>query len=206
MSKELLNKYPEITEYTTIWNDTLRDGKSQLVNTNKLVRNYSGCTGLKTGSTSLALYNLSASATRNNLSLIAVIMKAPTSAERFSNASKLLDYGFNNFEYVSFGKSNEVIQSVQVNKGTSSNVNAVLETDVGKLLSKGTNTNVDKTITLSDTINAPIKKGDIIGSVSFSLNDETIATANLIADSNIDKLNIFYMSKSVISNWFNLLR
>mgnify|MGYP000973683314 CR=1 FL=1 len=92
MSRELLTKHPQITNYTTIWTDSLRDGKSALSNTNKLVRNYSGCTGLKTGSTSKALFNLSASATRNDLSLISVIMKAPTSALRFSNAIKLLDY------------------------------------------------------------------------------------------------------------------
>ena len=83
MSKELLNKYPEITKYTTIYMDSLRDGKSSLVNTNKLVRTYNGCTGLKTGSTSQALFNLSATATRDGLSLIAVIMKGPTSVIRF---------------------------------------------------------------------------------------------------------------------------
>ena len=77
MSRELLTKYPQVTKYTTIYMDSLRDGKSQLVNTNKLIRTYKGATGLKTGSTSLALYNLSASATRDDLSLIAVIMKAP---------------------------------------------------------------------------------------------------------------------------------
>ena len=99
MSRELLMNHPAIINYSTIWTDTLRDGKSALSNTNKLVRNYSGCTGLKTGSTSLALFNLSASATRNGLSLIAVIMKAPTSALRFSNASTLLDYGFNTYSY-----------------------------------------------------------------------------------------------------------
>lgn len=104
MSRELLKNHPDITKYTTIWMDSLRDGKSELVNTNKLLRNYSGATGLKTGSTSLALYNLSASATRNNLSLIAVIMKAPTSAIRFSEAKKLLDYGFNTYEYKELGK------------------------------------------------------------------------------------------------------
>lgn len=102
MSRELLLNHPSITNYTTIWMDTLRDGKSSLTNTNKLVRNYKGCTGLKTGSTSLALYNLSASATRDNLSLIAVIMNAPTSAIRFSMATKLLDYGFSNYNYKQF--------------------------------------------------------------------------------------------------------
>ena len=105
MSAELLNKYPEVTKYTTIWMDSLRDGKSELVNTNKLVRNYQGCTGLKTGSTSGALFNLSASATRDGLSLIAVIMKAPTSNIRFNNATSLLNYGFTNFEFVSLAKA-----------------------------------------------------------------------------------------------------
>ena len=94
MSKELLNNHPDITKYTTIWMDSLRGGKSELVNTNKLIRNYKGTTGLKTGSTSTALYNLSASATRGDLSLIAVIMKAPSTNVRFNEAKKLLDYRF----------------------------------------------------------------------------------------------------------------
>lgn len=108
MSRELLTKHPNITNYTTIWMDTLRYGKTQLSNTNKLIKNYSGATGLKTGSTSLALYNLSASATRNNLSLIAVVMKAPSTKIRFAEAEKLLDYGFNTFSYQSFRKKTEI--------------------------------------------------------------------------------------------------
>ena len=93
MSRELMINHPKITDYTTIWMDSLRDGKSELVNTNKLIRNYTGATGLKTGSTSVALYNLSATATRNDLSLIAVVMKAPSTKVRFAEAQKLLDYG-----------------------------------------------------------------------------------------------------------------
>ena len=89
MSRELLKNHPSITKYTTIWMDSLRDGKSVLTNTNKLIRNYKGATGLKTGSTGLALYNLSASATRDNLSLITVIMRAPSTKVRFSDAQKL---------------------------------------------------------------------------------------------------------------------
>ena len=102
MSRELLTKHPDITKYTTIWMDTLRDGKSQLVNTNKLIKTYKGITGLKTGSTGLALYNLSASATRDNLSLIAVIMHSPSTTTRFAESRKLVDYGFANFSSVSF--------------------------------------------------------------------------------------------------------
>ena len=110
MSKELLTNYPEITEYTTTWMDSLRDGKSELVNTNKLIRTYEGATGLKTGSTSLALYNLSARATRNDLSLIAVVMRAPTPKTRFNEAKLLLDYGFNTYIYKTLNNKNDFYQ------------------------------------------------------------------------------------------------
>ena len=129
MSKELLNNHPTILKYTTIWMDSLRDGKSQLVNTNKLIRNYKGATGLKTGSTSVALYNLSASATRDNLSLIAVIMKAPSTKVRFAEAQKLLDYGFNNYEYKELAKKGDVLKTVSVTKGVKETAELVIESD-----------------------------------------------------------------------------
>ena len=110
MSRELLNNHPSITNYTTIYMDSLRGGETGLVNTNKLVRNYQGCTGLKTGSTSLALFNLSASATRNDLSLIAVIMHSPSTDIRFGEAQKLLNYGFSNFTNIKFGTKDDVVR------------------------------------------------------------------------------------------------
>ncbi len=206
MSRELLNKYPEITKYTTIWTDSLRDGKSVLVNTNKLIRNYNGCTGLKTGSTSQALFNLSASATRDGLSLIAVIMKAPTSAIRFSNATNLLNYGFTNFEFISLAKKGDPVQTVNIDKGTESEVNAIFERDVGTLISKGNSINIDKKIDLPTTIQAPINQGDIIGKVTFSLNDNILETSNLISNNTIKKIDIFSMIGFMINKWFNLLR
>ncbi len=206
MSKELLNRFPEITEYTTIWSDSLRNGQSELINTNKLVRFYNGCTGLKTGSTSLALFNLSASATRDGLSLIAVVMKAPTSAIRFSTASSLLDYGFSNFEYHSLANKGDVVQSVNINKSVTHSINAVFENSSGTLISKGNNINIDKSITLNENLSAPVCKGDVIGSVSFTLNGETISSVNLIAESDAQKLNLLSMNKSVFANWFSLLR
>ena len=159
MSRELLNQHPSVTKYTTIWMDTLRDGKSQLSNTNKLIKNYKGATGLKTGSTSLALYNLSASATCDNLSLIAVIMKAPSTKIRFESATKLLDYGFNTFSYKEFGKKDDLIGSVTVNKGVKNNVEAVLKENSGTLLAKGTDKNIEQKLNLENTISAPVKKG-----------------------------------------------
>ena len=134
-------------------------GKSQLANTNKLIKTYDGITGLKTGSTSLALYNLSASATRNDLSLIAVIMKAPSTKVRFAEAKKLLDYGFNNFSFKQFGKKDEVIKSVTVDKGISNSVEAVLKDDCGTLIEKGNDKNIEQTLNLEDNFSAPIKAG-----------------------------------------------
>ncbi len=206
MSRELLMNHPSITKYTTIWMDSLRDGKSSLVNTNKLVRNYNGCTGLKTGSTSIALYNLSASATRNNLSLIAVVLKAPTPAIRFSNAQKLLDYGFSNYSVTSFGKKGDVIKSVTIKKGTLSSVDAVLENAADILKSNGNNSDITQEIKLSDTLNAPILDGQKIGEVEFSMDGSVILTVNLVSNKTVSKLNFSSILKLVFFKWFNLLR
>ena len=169
MSRELLNNHPNITKYTTIWMDSLRDGKSSLVNTNKLIRNYKGATGLKTGSTSVALYNLSASATRDNLSLIAVIMKAPTTKIRFAEAQKLLDYGFSNYEYKQLVKKGDVLKSVDVTKGVEENLNLIVENDVGLLLKKGQDKDVEQTVELNENISAPIQEGQKLGEIVFKL-------------------------------------
>lgn len=159
MSRELLTKHPTITKYTTIWMDSLRDGKSQLSNTNKLIKNYKGATGLKTGSTSLALYNLSASATRNNLSLIAVIMRAPTTKIRFAEAQKLLDYGFNNFSFKQFGEKGDLVRKINVDKGVQNTVDCILADTAGTLIEKGKDKNIEQNITLDDNVLAPVSKG-----------------------------------------------
>ena len=206
MSRELLMNHPSITKYTTIWMDSLRDGKSSLVNTNKLVRNYNGCTGLKTGSTSIALYNLSASATRNNLSLIAVVLKAPTPAIRFSNAQKLLDYGFSNYTVTSFGKKGDVIKSVEIKKGTASSVDAILENDAEVLMSNGSSKDITQEIKLDDTFTAPILEGQKLGEVEFSTNGNVVSTVNLVANKSSDKLSFGSIIKFVMNKWFNMLR
>ena len=206
MSKELLNKYPEVTKYTTIWMDSLRDGKSELVNTNKLIRNYKGATGLKTGSTSLALYNLSASATRDGLSLIAVIMKAPTTKIRFEEAQKLLDYGFANFSFKEFGKKGEEVGTLQVNKGVTQQISAILEEDAGTLVEKNKEKNITQNLTLEEKIDAPVKKGQKLGEITFTLEGKTLSTINIIAQEDVEKINLFNMTKQICYSWINLLR
>lgn len=206
MSRELLTKHPSITKYTTIYMDSLRDGKSSLVNTNKLVRNYKGATGLKTGSTSIALYNLSASATRNGLSLIAVIMKAPTSPIRFSEAQKLLDYGFNNFEYKKLANKNDLIKEISVDKGIENSVNAILENDSGVLIQKGQNKDIVQSVQLTDSINAPVYAGQVLGNVTYSLNGNEIGKVNIVAEKSVGKNTAFNMIEHVFFNWLSLLR
>lgn len=206
MSKELLNNHPQITQYTTIWTDTLRDGKSELTNTNKLLRTYKGATGLKTGSTGLALYNLSASATRDDLSLIAVIMKAPSTKIRFAEAAKLLDYGFNTFSFKQFGKKDEVVKTVNVNKGVCSTVDAVLSDNAGTLIEKGNDKNIQQNLNLEDTVSAPITKGQKLGEISFVLDGKTLSTVDIVAKNDVEKMNLFTMSKKVIYSWIDLLR
>lgn len=206
MSRELLNKHPSITKYTTIWMDTLRDGKSQLVNTNKLIRNYRGMTGLKTGSTSLALYNLSASATRAGLSLIAVIMKGPTGAIRFSEAQKLLDYGFSNYQYKELAGKYECLKNVTVQKGTEDNLNILFDEDAGVIIKKGENKNIEQIISVPDTLIAPITKGQKVGEVSYCLDGERITTINIIAEKEIKKISLINFSSKLYKSWFCLLR
>ena len=206
MSRELLNSYPEITKYTTIWSDSLRDGKSELINTNKLVHNYKGCTGLKTGSTSQALFNLSASATRDELSLIAVVMKSPTSAKRFKCASSLLDYGFANFEYKKLISKDDVIKSVKVSKGVVSETNVIAESDCGTIIKKGNDFSIEQNIEMPDTISAPIKKGENIGKLTYVLDGEKVGECNLVVNEDIDKISYIGMERFVLNKWFTLLR
>ena len=201
MSRELSKNHPKIHEYTTIWMDTLRDGKSQLVNTNKLVRFYPGCTGLKTGSTSIALYNLSASATRDNLSLIAVIMKAPTTKIRFAEAEKLLDYGFSNFQYSKFSNENDILKSISVQKGVKDSIDLAYETSVGALVKKGESKNVEQTINIPEIISAPINKGDVIGNIVYTIDGNEVAKVNIIANESVEKNNIINMINYVFKKW-----
>ena len=206
MSKELLNNHPTVTNYTTIWMDTLRDGKSELSNTNKLIRTYKGATGLKTGSTSLALYNLSASATRDNLSLIAVIMKAPSTKVRFAEAQKLLDYGFNTFSFKQFGKKNDVIKSIYVDKGVTSSVEVILADNAGTLIEKGKDKNIEQILTLDENVYAPVTSGQKLGEISFTLDGEILSTVDIIAKNDVEKINLFTMTKRIYYSWVDLLR
>lgn len=206
MSRELLKNHPDIKKYTTIWMDSIRGGKSELVNTNKLVRNYSGCTGLKTGSTSLALYNLSASASRDDLNLIAVIMKAPTTALRFSEAKALLDYGFNNYSTKNLATQNDIVKKVTVEKGVENTVDAVFSVNKNCLITKGNESKISQQVNIPDTITAPIAKGQKIGEINYYIDTNLITSVDIIANKTIEKNNFLNMSAFILKKWFSMLR
>lgn len=206
MSRELLKNHPNITEYTTIWIDSIREGQSELVNTNKLIRTYDGATGLKTGSTSLALYNLSASATKNDLSLIAVILRAPTPQIRFSEAKLLLDYGFNNYNFKMICKKDDFYQTVSVNKGIDDNINLVFENDIGIVTKKNNTSKITENVNIKNNLEAPIFKGDIIGNISYFDENSLIESVNLIAEKDIPKTTFLNIFKYITLSWFSLLK
>lgn len=189
MSAELI-KHDLIKKYSTVWMDSLRDGESELVNTNKLVRFYEGTTGLKTGTTSGAGYCLSATAERNGLELVAVIMSGDTSSDRFNGAKKLLDYGFANYSYATIEPQLETTET-NVNNGVQKTVKITAPNNFGALLKKSEAQAVTQQMILKQNLTAPIKKGDVIGAVEYYLNDEVIGSVDIIAGETVGKMSFW---------------
>ena len=201
MSAELI-KHDLIKNYSTVWMDTLRDGESELVNTNKLVRFYEGTTGLKTGTTSGAGYCLSATAERNGLSLAAVIMSGETSADRFNGAKKLLDYGFANYAYSDIVPELGDITAVSVKGGVQPQAKIQANENFCLLLKKSEASGVAQKINLPEIVNAPVKEGDVLGTVDFYNNDEQIGSVNITAAESIDKMTFLTALFWVIDGLF----
>lgn len=189
MSAELI-KYPLIKNYTTVWMDTLRDGSSELVNTNKLVRFYEGTTGLKTGTTSNAGYCLSATAERDGMELVAVVMDGETSAERFNAAKKLLDYGFANFKFEKILPELPANQTVLVKGGVQPQVKVECQDSIGALLKKTDTSQISQSINLSESVSAPVKKGDILGTITVLNGQEELSVFDIIATEDVEKMKI----------------
>lgn len=180
MSRELL-QHPKILEFTGIWMDSLRDGAFGLVNTNKLIRFYEGANGLKTGSTGAAKFCLSASAVRDGMNLIAVIMGADTSKNRFGDASRLLDYGFANYAVAGSLLTSEEMTPLAVTKGKAEAVEIGIEDSFKLLVGKQKLSSIEKRITRPERIEAPVAVGDVIGSVEFLIDGESVGSTDLIA-------------------------
>ena len=185
MSRELILRHPDIRQFTTIWMDSLRGGTSMLVNTNKLVRFYNGATGLKTGSTGTAKYCLSATAERDGMELIAVVLKGPTSDERFADARALLDYGFATYALVTV-TPDEALAPIPVRLGERGAVQPVLTRDNTLLLEKAAAHGLQKTVTLQEAVDAPVMQGDQLGELTLTGADgEVLATLPVLAGESV---------------------
>ena len=189
MSRELILHHPSIRDYTTIWMDSIRDGTFGLTNTNRLIRFYQGATGLKTGSTDGALYCMSATAERNGMELIAVVMKSPTSAQRFEDAKALLDYGFANYTLTDVYP--EVpLAPVDVLLGTVDQVQPQLQRTCRLLLRKGEEGLVQTQVTLAPNLEAPVETGQILGQLEVLVDGQLRDTIPIVSAQSVGRLTI----------------
>lgn len=205
MSRELVNKHPEILKYTSIWMDSIRDGKFGLSNTNKLVRFYEGTTGIKTGSTSKALFNLSASATRDGTTFIAVVLTAPTGDIRNAEVKQLLDYGFSNFKTKTIYKGGSIVDNITINKHLNNSLDVFIDEDISILFEKGKEIEHEEVIEYAVDLKAPISKGEVIGNIIITEKSgkEIIAKKDVIAKDDVEKSNLKDYYLHLIKKVFN---
>ena len=193
MSRELIVNHPDIRRFTTIWMDTLRDGQFQLSNTNKLIRFYQGATGLKTGSTDSARYCISATAEREGMELIAVVLKSPSGQQRFEDAKALLNYGFSTYGLV-HASPEEPLPPVPVQLGAQGTVQPRVDPAEGLLLAeKSRLQGLEQTVTLPESAEAPVRQGDVLGTLTVTQNGETVLEVPIRAAETVEKLTFGQM-------------
>ena len=187
MSRELLKNHPDIKKFTTIWMDTVRNGAFGLANTNKMVRFYSGCTGLKTGFTDGAGYCLSASAQRDGMELIAVVMGSDTSQERFAACKSMLDYGFANFALYTPALQEDA--SVNVVLGKQNGVRAVSADEGALLVEKGQLSLIASEMTLEESVAAPVSRGQRLGMLTIRAGQQVLSQIPLVAEAPVERMS-----------------
>ncbi|MDD3839228.1 MAG: D-alanyl-D-alanine carboxypeptidase [Clostridia bacterium] len=203
MSRELVIKYPDVHKWLTIWVDHLREDDKvfDLNNTNKLIKFYDGCDGIKTGSTSQAKFCLSATAKRNGLRLISVVLGGPTSQKRFKEASDLLNYGFANYEIAKIAQSDKVLKKIKVLNGKEEEVKAILPDDINILLKKGEKEKLSQDVKIQDSLEAPVEKGQKVGEYILMLDNKQMKKYDIISDKEIRKANTMDMFKKILAKW-----
>ena len=189
MSRELILNHPSIRDYATIWMDSIRGGEFGLTNTNRLIRFYPGATGLKTGSTDGALYCMSATAERDGMELIAVVMKAPTTSQRFEDAKALLDYGFAHYSLTSVYPE-APLAPVDVLLGVQGQVQPQLQRDCRLLVRRGEEGQITTRLTLADNVEAPVDQGQTLGQMEVYVGEELRDTVPVLASRAVDRLSV----------------
>lgn len=204
MGRELL-KYPQITEYTSVYMDSLRGGETELVNTNKLVRFYEGCNGIKTGTTDGAGSCLCASAERNGMTLIAVSMGSETSKERFASCRALLDYGFANYALYKPDVSEESLQAIPVEQGQKS-VAAITTDSNGDavLIPKSAENKIEQEIVINPSVIAPVTSGQEVGTIIYKIGEQTVAEQKIVTAEDVDKIDFGFVFFGLFRNLVGL--
>lgn len=188
MSRELM-KHEMIFDYTSIWLDNLRDGKTQIVNTNKLLKTYNGITGLKTGTTNDAGCCMSASAKREDMSLVAVVLGCNSGKERFSDAAALLDYGFANFSVTQLKAPEDLPKTIKVENGMQGNIGIGCDVNASIVLDKNSSSKIVSKIDLPESIEAPVVSGQKLGTVTYSLDGNAVKSFEIIALQDAEKIS-----------------
>jgi len=201
MSRELVLHHPAIREFTTIWMDTLRDGQFQLSNTNKLIRFYEGATGLKTGFTASALYCLSATAERGGMELIAAVMHAPTSDDRFESAKALLNYGFANYALLPV-YPDQALAPIPVALGKQDTVQPVTSRECVILVEKSETGAVTTQLSVAESVEAPVEENQKLGELRVYVNGELRDTIDLVAAQPVERLSVGGIFKDLLSRLF----
>ncbi len=192
MSREILLHHAEVRNYCSIWMDSLRNGATQLVNTNKMLKTYSGITGLKTGTTSKAGVCISASAERDGLRLIAVVLGASSGKERFEAATALLDYGFANYENINPQMPENTPTTLNVSHGTESEVELAYSTPMRFLMPKNAAEPLTASVELPEKLAAPVEKGTLLGTVQLASDGEVLASFPITAAQGVEALSFRY--------------
>lgn len=203
MSAELI-KHEKIFDYTSIWLDYLRNGKTQIVNTNKLLRTYDGITGLKTGTTNDAGCCMSATAERNGLSLIAVVLGCDTGTERFADSAKLLDYGFANYKTENLVLPADATGSCQVTGGMTDTVEIECKEPGSVVLEKSNSGEITSECKLKEEIKAPVKIGDVLGKVTFYSGEKEIKSCEIVAKSEVEAMDFGLVIKGIFNSLISL--
>ncbi|MDR2939438.1 MAG: D-alanyl-D-alanine carboxypeptidase [Clostridiales bacterium] len=208
MTKELINCYPQVFEYSKTWQDSITHktarGESEfgLTNTNKLVKRYQGATGLKTGSTSKALYCLSATAEREGMSLIAVVLAAPDPNVRFQEVMKMFDYGFATFAIACGEKPGAVVGKIPVLTGKIGEVDVIVKDQVNTIVSKGKSKTLASDIQILPGLNAPVEKGTKAGEIVYSFNDKEVGRSDLVIAEDVAMASNWEILRKSLENWF----
>lgn len=206
MSRELL-KHSKILDYTSIWMETISEGRKEpftLVNRNKMIKGYPGCDGLKTGYITESKYCISSTAKRGDIRFISIIMGAPSWKERNEMAGKLLDYGFSKFESVKLAKKGEVIEEIKLPKCKPDLVKILAKEDLNVIYEKGNKVNIEKKVQINTNLKLPLKKGDTIGRIEAIDGDKVLNEIEVVVDSDIKKMNFFDSLGKAFKSWLKV--